>query len=76
MYSSMLKIAGVTLLTVLSPVGAQLGSDAIPSGSPAPRARDNVAAAAPTGVIPLPQALALALKQNPELATFSWQARA
>lgn len=78
MHSSLLKIAGVALLTVLSPAdaGAQLGSGAIPSGPPAPRAEDNSTAAAPDGVIALPQALALALKQNPELATFSWEARA
>lgn len=38
--------------------------------------RDPSASDEPAGTLVLPQALALALTQNPELATFSWETRA
>jgi outer membrane protein, heavy metal efflux system len=81
MYSNYAALLGVALSAILAtgPLGA---ADPAGKDMPADRAPEDRAAhdlnspAEPTGTLTLPQALALALTRNPELAAFSQETRA
>jgi len=72
---------GIVLSVIIStsPVGANPTNQKIPrfhQEDQNPVGRDSTAPEEPTGTLFLPQALALALTQNPDLAAFSWETRA
>jgi outer membrane protein, heavy metal efflux system len=81
MYSNYAALLGVALSAVLTtgplgaadPAGKDMPADRAPEG---PAAHNLNSPAEPTGTLTLPQALALALTRNPELAAFSEEARA
>lgn len=77
-YALLLGIALSVILTS-SPVGANPTDKKMPLAHleyQNPVGRDPNASDEPAGTLVLPQALALALTQNPELAAFSWETRA
>ncbi|MDP3332278.1 TolC family protein [Methylobacter tundripaludum] len=77
-YALPLGIA-LSILITTSPVGANPTDQKMPLAhleDQNPVARDPSASEDPTGTLLLPQALALALTQNPDLAAFSWETRA
>jgi len=81
MYSNHALPLGIALSIIIttSPVGANPTDKKMPLAhleDQNPVARDPSASEEPTGTLLLPQALALALTQNPDLAAFSWETRA
>jgi Outer membrane protein len=81
MYSNYALLLGIALSVILtsSPVGANPTDKKMPLAHleyQNPVGRDPNASDEPAGTLVLPQALALALTQNPELAAFSWESRA
>jgi len=81
MYSNYALPFGIALSLILttSPVGANPTDQKMPLANLEDRNKTNQGlntSDEPTGTLVLPQALALALTQNPELAAFSWETRA
>lgn len=81
MFSNFMRSFGIALccFIIAGPVDANSADGTLSSAQPGyqvPSDSSRPIAEEPTGVLVLPQALALALTQNPELSAFSWESRA
>jgi len=81
MFSNSMRSLGIALccFIIAGPVDANSADGTLSSAQPDHQVLSDSSrpiAEEPTGVLVLPQALALALTQNPELSAYSWESRA